>query len=100
MSDRFLFKIMLSKKSCIHFIVLRFILSCTIMKKAFLKIAFLNYTKLLDETSVPDPLNLVVLLEISMAMINNKCIAVSKTRVLKCLDIMLVARTAKLHGRY
>lgn len=76
------------------------ILSHTIMKKAFLKTPFLNYTKLLDETTVPDPLNLLVLLEISMAVVNNKCIAASKTRVINCLGIMLVARTAKLHGRY
>lgn len=70
------------------------------MKKAFLKTAFLNCTKLLDETTIPDPLNLVVLLEISMVMVNNKCIVASKTKIINCLGIMLVARAAKLHGRY
>lgn len=41
------------------------------MKRAFLKIAFLNYKKLLGEIAVSDPLNLMVNLERSVAMIND-----------------------------
>lgn len=68
------------------------------MKEAFLKTALLNYTTLLEETTVPDPLNLVAPLERSMAMAKDKCIATVKTRVTNYLGILLVIRTANGTG--
>lgn len=68
------------------------------MKEAFLKTALLNDTTLLEETTVSDPLNLEVPLERSMAIVKDKCIATLKTRVINCLGIILVTRTANCTG--
>lgn len=68
------------------------------MKETFLKTAVLKYTKLSEETTASDPLNLVVPLERSMAMVRDRGIATLKTRVINCLDIILVIRTANGTG--